>query len=148
MEEGDHGWKDLADEGRIPGRLVDAFHRPGDHRWLDRRGEERIGQPDRVLLLEPVRVRGLLPQQHVRHESVGPGPLDEAAELLLRELDVDVQQRDGMEGAVPEPLERVMGRRGADEVVALAVPFGDAALAIGGEDASGLGRHAVGIGHP
>jgi len=143
VDEAEHWRKDFADEAEIPGGVVDALERACDHGRLDRPGEEGMVEADAGLGFEPLGVAAPLPEQHVRDVAVGLRALHEAAELLLAELRVDLEQRDRMEGAVPEPLERVMGRRRTDEVVAHPVPVGDAAAAIRGEDAARVRRDAM-----
>ena len=118
---------------------MDAEHGARDDRRLDRGGEERVGQPDRLDLFEGDFVRALLPQDHVWDETVGLSTLHQATNLLLRELGIDVEQCDRVERAVPEPLERVGRGRGADEVITTPSPRRDATLPVAFEDAAGFG---------
>ena len=90
-------------------------------------------------------MESLLPQQHVRDESVGLGALQQTAELLLGQLGIDVEQRDGVKGRVPEPLKRVRGGRRAHEVVAAPVPVRDAGLAVVRQDAARFGGDLLGV---
>src|SRR5205807_1193799 len=80
--------QDLAHELLVPGRLIDPQHGAGDHRRLDRRGIEGIGECDRVLAKRRV-VRALLPEEHVRDEAIGPSALHQAADFLFSELRID-----------------------------------------------------------
>src|SRR5438105_2193508 len=50
-----------------------------------------------------------------------------------------MQQRDRVERAVPEPLERISRRRGAHEVVSLSCPRRDPALAVALEYSTRIG---------
>ena len=112
---------------------------------LDRRGVKGMRETDRVLGHEPVRIAALLPQQHVRDVTVGLRALHQAAQLLLRELRIDVEQRDRVEGAVPEPLEGVMRRRWAHEVELLSVPLRDPTAPVPREDAACFGGDAASL---
>src|SRR5207237_236759 len=133
----------LAYEVRIVCYVVDPLHGPRDDRWLDRRGKEGIRQPDRLNLSQRLLVSALLPQDHVRDETVGLSALHEATDLLLCELGVDVEQGDRVERAIPEPLKRIRPRRWADEVITTASPVRDTALPVAVEDPASLGDDAA-----
>jgi len=72
----------------------------------------------------------------VGDEAVRLRTLHQAAQFLLRELGIDVQERDRVERAVPEPLKGVCARRGTDEVITTASPRRNTALPIAFEDAT------------
>ena len=139
-----HGREDLADERRIAGRVVDPLDRARDDRRLDRPGIERTVQADARLRREPLGILAGVPQEHVPDVPIGLRSLHEAAQLLLREIGVDLQQRDRVEGAVPEPLKWVVRRRRAHEVVVHAVPFRGAGAPVGRQDATRFGGDAAG----
>ena len=63
-------------------KLLLALSGGGDVPDVIHVGGDRIGEGDGVLAYRR-RVRALLPQQHVRDESVGPGPLHQTTDLLL-----------------------------------------------------------------
>ena len=133
----------LAQERDVLRRVVDALDRARDDRRLGRPGIERMREADRVLVLEPVQIAALLPEEHVRHEAVRLHALEQAGDLALRERRIDVEKRDGNEGGVPEPLERVGRRRRVRALVQLAVPRGDPRVVIPDEDPLGLGDDLV-----
>ncbi len=136
--------QDVTHELLVAGRLIDPQHRTCDHRRLDRRGIEGIGEGDRVLPKRRV-VRALFPEEHVRDEAIRPRALHQAADLLFGELRIDVQQRDRVERAVPEPLERISRRRWAHEVVPLSRPRRDPALPVALEYSTRIGGDFVPI---
>ena len=65
--------------------------------------------------------------------------------LYVVHLHRDVDEGDGVKGAIPEPLKGVGRARWADEVVGLAIPAGDPGLAILRQHPAGIGGDRAGV---
>src|SRR4051812_22280454 len=104
---------------RVPDRDLPG---PGEQGRLNRRGVPRAPRGD-VVGPAALPVDGLVPEDRVADEAVGPSAIKQAAELALGAVLVEAPPDDRVKAGVPVPLPWVVTRARTRVAVGDAVPL-------------------------